>query len=100
MNKLNLPLFIYAQYKTDTGEIKIVHIQTKGIGENKQDCKIGDFAENWWIRPKKAVLGIEYKTIGDYKKAIKLSMKKMLNYQVIKIYQVIDVDNQEYEQEI
>jgi hypothetical protein len=71
----NLPLFIYVQYITKDGKVNEAHIQTRNIGDRKQDAKIGDFSENWWIRPKKAVEGKEYKTMGAYKSACTLSLK-------------------------
>jgi hypothetical protein len=96
MNIKELPFYIYAEYTKD-GKTKEVHIRTGGIGG--QDCQIGDFAENWYIRPAKAVKCLEYKTLGDYKRAIKLSMKRA-GMIVTKIYQKIDVDGVEYIKEL
>jgi hypothetical protein len=96
MNIKELPYWIFAEYTKD-GKTKEVHIKTRGF--DGQDCQIGDFAENWYIRPDKAVKRLEYKTLGDYKRAIKLSMKRA-GMIVTKIYQKIDVDGVEYIKEL
>jgi hypothetical protein len=91
-----LPLFIYAEYINEKEEKKEAHIQTRDI-HGVQDCKIGDFSANWWIRPRKAKKSIPYKTIGDYKRAVKLSMQKQTGCKVTKIYQKQNIDGVDYE---
>ena len=94
-NKLILPLFIHASYIDSKGIEKEADIQTRGLGSSQQDCQIGDFSENWYIRPSKAVKYKEYTTIKNYKLAIILSMKSK-GMKVIAIYEKIDVDGIEY----
>lgn len=84
---LNLPLFIYADYHDENGNIKDIHIQTSDMSST-QDCKIGSFSDNWWIRPAKAVKKIPYLTLSEYKKAIKLSLLKSQKIKVIDIYKL------------
>lgn len=71
----NLPLFIDVKIiDNDTGKKTTAQIQTRDFN-GVQDAKIGDFAENWYIRPKKATNKIAYKTLGDYKRACTLALK-------------------------
>jgi hypothetical protein len=94
-----LPLFIYVKYTRNNIE-KEAHIQTRDF-KGVQDAKIGDFSENWYIRPKKATNSIPYKNLSSYKKACSNALKhfdgdiKILGY-----YQKIDVDGVEYEKAI
>lgn len=69
----SLPLFINLYYKED-GIEKYAHIQTRDM-QGKQDAKIGDFGENWYIRPLNATNSKPYKTLGSYKRACILSLK-------------------------
>lgn len=73
----NLPVFIHIKY-LKYGIEKDCHIQTRELCTSKQDACIGDFGENWYIRPRKATLRKEYKTLTDYKRACTLALKKHL----------------------
>lgn len=94
---MDLPLFLNARYVDADGKSAELEIQTRSLGNQKQDAKIGSFAQNFWFRPKKAVQGIEYKTIKDYKKACTLSIKKMLHAKSVEYYILVDVDGVQYE---
>jgi hypothetical protein len=96
---LALPLFVYADYVKD-GRTKTAHIQTRTFGDQKQDCKIGDFSENWYLRPKKAVQCKEYKTVADYKRAIRLCIQKNLNCKVLRVYAQIEAGGNLYDKEL
>lgn len=76
MDIKNLPLFVYVQYRDKDGKVKEATIQTREIVSKKQDAKIGDFGENWYIRPKKALNYKEYQTIKAYKIACTLCLKR------------------------
>ena len=95
-NVNELPFWIYAEYVTKDGTKKEAHIQTKSFGKSKQDCQIGDFSENWYIRPNKAVKYQDYKSVGSYKTAIRLAMQKILGCKVLSIYEKINVDGVEH----
>lgn len=70
INICDLPLFIYVYYTVD-GIEKYAHIQTHLFGrQDIQDAMIGDFSENWYIRPR-AFLKKDYKapTLESYKRS-------------------------------
>lgn len=71
----NLPLYISLWYFED-GKYKYAHIKTKDF-KGVQDAQIGDFYENWFCRPKKAVQSKPYKTLKAYKIACLLSFKRI-----------------------
>lgn len=70
----NLPLFISLWYREDN-IYKYAHIKTRDIN-GVQDAQIGDFSENWYIRPRKAQHKKPYKTLKDYKIACSLCFKR------------------------
>jgi hypothetical protein len=80
----NIPIFIGFKYKNKDGIQKEANVQTKMLCGG-WDCKIGNFAENWWFRTKKAQSNKfkGYKDIKGYKKAITLSMKKRGNTEIV-----------------
>jgi hypothetical protein len=72
----NIPLFISVSF-TKNGERKEADAETRDF-YGTPDCKIGNFGENWWIRPKKAQ-SQSFKGYGDiknWKKAIKMTLIK------------------------
>lgn len=95
INIKDLPLHINLYYKID-GKENYAHIQTRDF-QGRQDAKIGDFAENWYCRPRKATLCKEYKNLADYKRACILSFKS-IKKTATDIYFGItqDIDGQEY----
>ncbi len=95
----NLPLFIYVKYSLD-GKEKIAHIQTHDT-KMRQDAKIGDFDENWYIRPKKCMQYKEYKTLRAYKIACSNALRHYIKgAKIVGYYEKIDVDGVEYEKAI
>jgi len=71
----NLPLFISCDYMSVEGVQKTAHIQTRDFN-GIQDAKIGDFSENWYIRPLKAMKKLPYNSLSSYKKACTNSLIK------------------------
>jgi hypothetical protein len=70
-----LPTFIQVDYIKD-GKQKDLHVQTCDFSGN-QDMQIGDFSENWYIRPiKMTKKGFEYKTVKEYIRHLKASILK------------------------
>ena len=78
----------------------IGHIKTKDFHGN-QDAKIGDFSENWYIRPKKAMLMKTYETLSSYKKAC-TNCLKYHKPDITNIYYGVtkDIDGVEYIEKI
>ena len=71
-----VPMFISVSFEKD-GRIMTADCQTRDL-MGRPDCQIGNFSDNWWIRPKKAQ-SLDFKGYGDlrgYQKAIKLSLLK------------------------
>ena len=68
ININNLPLFIECDYMSIDGVQKIATIQTRDM-QGLQDAKIGNFYENWYLRPAKATKKQPYSTLSSYKKA-------------------------------
>jgi len=50
-------------------------IQTKGMGDSKPDCKIGNFSLNVWYRTPYGVAGKTYKSEKSMEKAVERVMK-------------------------
>jgi hypothetical protein len=99
MKTFKLPFWIYVNYEID-GKIKQAHIRTTDFS-GTQDAQIGDFSENWFIRPYKATHKQEYKTLKAYKTACTLSLKKKFkDIKLLGYYEKIDVDGVEYEKAI
>lgn len=74
MNIDTLPFWIYAVY-IKYGVEHEVHIKTKDM-RGRQDAMIGNFAENWYIRPSKATKSMTYKTLRNYKIACTHAIQK------------------------
>lgn len=95
----NLPLFINVYYIRD-GKEKMATVQTRDFN-GRQDAKIGDFSENWYIRPAKALkVNCNYKDLASYKKSISLCMKKQLNATVTRYAIPFNHEGVEYDKTI
>ena len=46
-------------------------IEIRGVGSDEPDCKIGNFALNFWIRTPYGIKGKKYKNCGTLEKAVK-----------------------------
>ncbi len=91
MTSINdLPFWIYATY-IKYGIEHEVHIKTRDM-KGVQDAMIGDFAENWYIRPSKATRSIPYKTLASYKSACTQAIQKYIgDCKVLKYYTKHDI---------
>lgn len=95
----NLELFIYCDYVKD-GKDKTAHIQTRDF-KGRQDCKIGDFGDNWYIRPRKAMRLQSWNSLRGYKISIgKSLMMRKLADNILGYYQLVKVDGVEYRQSL
>lgn len=87
-----LPLFINVAYRKD-GKENSAHIQTRGMCSDTQDAQIGNFSANWYIRPRRAVLRLPYKTLASYKSACS---RALLRANVADSIEYYYIDGKEY----
>lgn len=89
----NLPLFISLWYWQDK-TLKSASVRTRDF-KGIQDAQVGDFAENWYCRPRKAVQRKPYTTLRAYKTACILSLKGIKPNVVLSHFS-IDSDDDDY----